>query len=179
MGVFDFNNNRAQNLSDAKFEKDAVNLRTLKLFSADTLFVATAIASAITVAHQIIYEVTVPLTALQIQTGNTVPIDTGIPLPGLGKAIEVVSASIIFTANTTPFLSATIYLITDTAADSQTYSVGILGGGVNTFTRFGINTSILTTMVANKRLLVQTDADSIGTGDGVATVYVAYRIITV
>lgn len=29
MGIFDFNNNRAQNLSDPKFDKDAINLRTL------------------------------------------------------------------------------------------------------------------------------------------------------
>jgi hypothetical protein len=30
MSVFDFNNNRAQNLSNPKFDKDAVNFRTLK-----------------------------------------------------------------------------------------------------------------------------------------------------
>lgn len=31
MAVFDFGNERAQNLGDAKYEKDAINLRTLKL----------------------------------------------------------------------------------------------------------------------------------------------------
>jgi hypothetical protein len=171
MAAFDFNNNRGQNLSDPKFDKDAVNFRTLKEL--------TSVATANTLSNVLIKDVKISLNATQIQNGNTSPIDSGIPLPGTSEAIEVVSASINFTANTTPFLSSNIFLITDTLVDPQVTGVPILDGGSDAFVRFAISTTTVSSMAENKKLLIQTDSDSVGTGDGEARLYITYRIITV
>jgi len=126
-----------------------------------------------------IFTKTVSLSAAQIKTLNSVPVDA-VAAPGANKAIEVVSASISFTWVGVAFDHAfpECGLKTDTAAANQA------GGGDFTltasfFTRFTIFATNSTTVVANKKLQISAAADSTASGDSTAKIYIQYRIINV
>ncbi|MFA6920141.1 MAG: hypothetical protein WC264_03810 [Candidatus Paceibacterota bacterium] len=124
----------------------------------------------------ILQETFVDLSAAQIQTANSILINTGISV-GAGEAIEVISASMNFTANTIPFTSQQLNLIIDTASTPQKSCVGSgLLSGVDYFTVCG-TAGDGDQFRDNVDLFIQADADSL-VGDGTARIYISYRIIT-
>lgn len=133
--------------------------------------------TGITIGNSVYYEaLTSPITPAQIKTGNSVPIDTGIPLPAVGKAIEVISSSIIFQPGVT-FTSTYLSLITDTATDPQVVFGCDLTIASAQFTRGEIQ-ALNHSIVSNKRLMIQADADS-AVGTGVCYISIFYRVITI
>lgn len=121
----------------------------------------------------------VPLTATQIQNANSSPIDIPeLPAPGIGFAWEFVSGSVNFTANTTPFTSTSLQIITETAASRQANTTGaLLNSGDDNFTRFVIQSLTSPQVVENKKMQINTLSDS-AVGDGTAIVYGVARKIT-
>ena len=132
-------------------------------------------------AAGIIQQVDVSLAAAQIKTSYSVPVDSGIPNPGAGKAIEFVSGSLLVSPGGTAFDTMTqLNIITDTANSTQATSGTIMQSTAAASTRFFIqqnNTNNQNQIVANKKLMIQADADSAG-GNGSAKVRISYRIIT-
>jgi len=124
----------------------------------------------------------VSLTAAQIRTLSSIRVDTGIPLPGVGKAIQIISVAAKYTYVSQAFTSQLLYLIADTSANvcasgldlkstsSQFGQMLILsGGGMGT-----ANSSI----IENKKIFLAGSEDS-ATGDGTAKFYILYRTITI
>jgi len=126
-----------------------------------------------------LYTTTISLSAAQIKTLNSVPVDA-VAAPGAGKAIEVVSASIAFTWVGVAFDHAfpQCGLKTDTAAGNQADG-GDFTLTASYFTRFTIFATNDTSVVANKKLQITANADSAAVGDSTAKIYIQYRILNV
>lgn len=116
------------------------------------------------------------LNAAQIKTLNSVPVQI-VVAPGIGLAIEVESASVVFTFGTAPFSNSSVNLLTNTAAANQFSQSGVLNLGVSTFCSLARVSTTSIQLVGNKQLYVTSNADS-GGGDGGAKIYISYRIIT-
>jgi len=132
-------------------------------------------------SSSLILEKTLSLTAAQLLTlnGTTVSI---VASPGAGKAIEVVSASVDYTYGVATYTASQIKLITDTAASHQAISAAsLLSTASSTFCQLSTYTnSNSISLIADKALLVQSDADgSGGVPTGTAKIHLTYRIITV
>jgi len=127
------------------------------------------------VNQETVYHAELSLSAAQIKTLNSVPVQI-IAAPGVGKAIEVISGSVKYTFVSAAFTSTNLFLQTDTAASNQGVSGTDFTVGVSQFARVLQNVSV-NTMVENKALKAQADADS-AVGDGTAKIYITYRIIT-
>jgi len=118
----------------------------------------------------------VPLTAAQIRTLNSIPV-LAVAAPGVGKAIQVISGSVNFTANAVAFTSATLNLRIDTLIQNQAGTAdSILQNGINDFHSMQLQTPA-NNMITNNALNIIANADS-AVGDGTAVVYGAYQIIT-
>lgn len=125
-----------------------------------------------------IYSASLDLTAAQIKTLNTIPLEI-VAAPGTNKAIEIISSSCKYTYGGTPFTSTNLTLVVDTAVSEQASDPGtILTGTANWFGRLTVVPASGTQLVVNKSLKVKADADS-AVGNSTATVYVLYRLITV
>jgi hypothetical protein len=122
--------------------------------------------------------VTVSLTAVQLATGNSVPIQA-IAAPGAGLAIEVISASVSYTYSTAVYTATTMALITSTASANQAVTGTILSVGSSTFVKATMVQSASIQLIANKALMIQTQADGGAGAVGTAKVYICYRVITV
>ena len=66
------------------------------------------------------------LTAAQLKTANSLPVDILLAAPGRGYAWSVAMAELRFFAGSTAFTSTTLFIITDTAAIEQMVSGEIL-----------------------------------------------------
>jgi len=126
-----------------------------------------------------IYKVTRHLTTAEIKTGNSSPINVGLPFPGIGKAYEVVSASVRYNFNTVTFNcgDGSIYIHTENLAiiNYQAATTSILNFPYGNYARAAVN-SLDVQMVENKRLFLTIGDDS-SIGDGSADVFINYRII--
>lgn len=121
--------------------------------------------------------VKVSLTAAQIKTGNSVPIDA-IAAPGAGYAIDIISAYQKYNYGTVAFTSTYAALKTETATSDYFYSeAGTFDGAVDSFTRMTAGLGPLNMLVENKKVRIVLDSDS-AVGDGDAEFYILYRIIT-
>lgn len=118
------------------------------------------------------------LTSAEILTINSVPIDTGIPLPTASQAIQVVSAAMRLNYGTVTFdgASGNLQLYADTSTVSQASNSSIVTAGADLFVQCSINTSGTTQLIANKKLMIKGNTDST-VGDSTIDVYVAYRVI--
>lgn len=126
----------------------------------------------------IVRETYVDLSAAQIKILNSHPVDTGISV-GAGEAIEVISASMNFTANTEPYHSSFLSLVTrGSASNSDQVTFGpVLDRGTDLFVRGMLEgTAGSSQLIEGAHLLIQADADS-DIGDGTARIYITYRII--
>ena len=122
----------------------------------------------------------VSLTASQIKTISTVPISL-IDAPGVGKAIEVVSAFLRFNYGTVTFdasFSYEVSLYADTAGGRQ-YSTAnnILNRTSDTMQTFDKDASTAAQLLENKAIFIDGGDDST-VGDSTMDIYINYRIIT-
>jgi hypothetical protein len=111
----------------------------------------------------------ITLTAAQLQTANSVPIDI-LAAPGKGYAWSVAMAELRFFAGSTAFTSTNLFIITDTAAIEQMVSGEILNSGANSFSKFISTGSSDLAIVENKNVTIVTNADS-STGNGYCIIY--------
>ena len=122
----------------------------------------------------------VTLTATQIRSISTVPISL-IATPGVGKAIEVVSAFLRFNYGTVTFDAAASFevsLYTDTAGGRQyTTANNILNRTSSTIQTFDKNTSVADQLIADKAIFIDGGDDST-VGNSAIDLYINYRIIT-
>lgn len=124
--------------------------------------------------------ISVSLTAAQIKTAFSVPIDSGIPLPSATQAIEVVSGSTKYTFGTVAFdfgMITVFGLKTDTANDYQ-MNAPTISGLTNSFAKLEEVNATDIQLVVNKKLMITAYTDS-ATGDGTAIIYILYRIIQI
>ena len=122
----------------------------------------------------------VSLSAAQIKSGLSSPIDSGLEKPGTGKAISFEGALIKFTANSTPFSSTHFNFSTagsSTAqAKSATGSEGtILDSGNDAYVKVIPQMRAENQLVDNGALFILANEDSAG-GDGTAIISILYRI---
>lgn len=130
--------------------------------------------------------IVVNLNAAQIQTLKSVPVNTGIPNPGVGKAIEILTCVMKYTFGTVAFNNDTVNLINTTLISTpDQFQLGAdnqLSNAVNSMTKFwkGQQNFAFSTnnVVENDTVSIQSNADSVGFGDGYAKFYITYRIIT-
>ena len=121
----------------------------------------------------------VSLSAAQIKTANSVPVSL-IAAPGVGKFIEVISASVNFQYGSVAFdsSSSAFELQINTASTHQFLASGFLNGTSDVLTRLGDSVSSTSQMVENEPLnfvLTGTDAT---VGDSTIDLYINYRILT-
>ncbi|HEX7412756.1 MAG TPA: hypothetical protein VF411_01835, partial [Bacteroidia bacterium] len=111
------------------------------------------------------------LSANQIKTGNTTPIDIPeLVAPGVGYAWSVVSAELHYSFNNAPFTSTTAFLTSDTASIEQMVSGVVLNSLSSSFSKFLSTGSSDVSMIENKKVSLVINADST-VGDGTAIVY--------
>lgn len=123
--------------------------------------------------------ITVHLTSAQIKTLNSIPVDTGIPNPGLGKAIDVISADVKYTFGTIAFTSNFLVIVANTIPANQfQLSCQCLITGFSTFSKFQEAPVLLDNLRENQTINLSSDSDSL-VGDGTAIVYIIYRVITI
>ncbi len=131
------------------------------------------------VSNQQIFTIKKSLTAAEIQTLNSIRIDTGI-VEESGKVIDIMSCSRRLTYGTTPFTSTTIMLITDTASGGGfQFSVAGLDTPGNAFDKmFQNEAGGGGELLENKKVYILADSDSVGFGDSTVDLYIDYRIRT-
>lgn len=127
----------------------------------------------------VIYNIAFSLTAAQVKTLYSIPIEV-IPAPGVGYAIEVITASSRLNYGSVAFNSAGTALIlqTDTAAYPQTASDTILNNTSNVFSKHLHKTSDTVQLVENKALMISIATADSTLGDSTIDTYISYRIIT-
>ena len=122
----------------------------------------------------------VSLTAAQIKTINSVPIEV-IPTAGAGRAIEVISAFLRFNYGTVTFDASLAYLLSLYTLTSSTtqFSTGnnILSRTSSTIQTFDKDGSTANQLVENQPIYVNGGDDST-VGDSTIDLYINYRIIT-
>lgn len=118
------------------------------------------------------------LTAAQIKTLNSVPISL-VSAPGATSYIEVISASIRYTYNTTAFTSTTVQLQIATTVIPQAELADCFDAtnSVNSTLLGIVQTGGDSNTATNQALLITANADS-AVGDGTAFISVLYRVIT-
>ena len=128
----------------------------------------------------IVQETSVDLTAAQIKTLNSVPVNTGISV-GVGEAIEVISTSMHFTAGSIVFDDRiSLGLKTNNASYAQV-DCGEIDFTADSFIRCSLVSSGGTNgsaLLDAENLLIKTSADPVADGNGTARIYITYRIIT-
>jgi hypothetical protein len=116
-------------------------------------------------------EFKIKLTATQLQTANSIPIDIPqLAAPGKGYAWSLLGAELLFFAGSAAFKSTTLFIITDTAAIEQMVSGVILNSAADSFSKFLSTGSSDTAIVENKKVTIVANADS-ATGNGHCTIY--------
>ena len=122
-------------------------------------------------------EVKVSLTPAQIRTGSSIPV-LAVIAPGIGKAIEVISANarLVFVSTRYTNFSEALRLQIATAPLSQYTNSTFLNSLTNSFSLFN-NGASKNTLVENQALTITTDNDYL-VGDSPIDVYISYRIIT-
>jgi|GEM_PF-5355985 hypothetical protein len=127
-----------------------------------------------------IYNIRIPLSAAQINTGNSIPIDCGIVCPG-GVFINVINAILFFTSNSSPSVQAQWGLKTNGINNNIAYSQWIIGSqsqASDAKCQFNPNASANSiAFKTGEGLLIQTDVDDL-TGTGTAVIYIAYQLTT-
>jgi len=125
-----------------------------------------------------VLETSLSLTAAQIKTLNSVPVQI-VAAPGAGKAIEVVSGSVDFTFGAPAFDNSLIVVKTaGVIYQGGQVNANVLNSGASVFSKFSYNSALVLQLIANTALQVTAEADSTTTGTGTAKVYITYRIIT-
>lgn len=120
------------------------------------------------------------LSAAEIRTANSNPI-TFIAAPGPGLAIKVIDSEVNYMPGGVGFTSNSFSLIINTATQAQT-------GGSGSYLTSGVSQTFGEMLeqnvadgqiqhVSNQSLLITTDSDS-AVGNGTATIYLTYRLIT-
>jgi hypothetical protein len=124
-----------------------------------------------------IQEVAKTLSAAQIRTWFTSPVDLGITAIS-GKHIEIVSASLKFLYGTIAFdgVTSDARLRSISAISPQMRTGAVINQVVNTFSRFETEASSLNSLVANEVMTISGGTDS-SVGDGTAIIYATYRYI--
>jgi len=120
--------------------------------------------------------INVPLSAVQLQTGNSIPI---IAVPAVaGKSIQVIAASLDYVANAGLLGVNDVQLIIDTLTQAQLNCNNNLNPAVSRFFSLLNNTGVtgISDLAPNKNLLIKTNADSL-LGTATATVNIFYRLI--
>ena len=119
----------------------------------------------------------VSLTAAQIKTANSVPVSL-IAAPGVGKFIEVISASWRFNYGSATFDNLDImYLKINGSTQDQFRKDSMIGYSSDKFGSFDKKIEATDSLKDNASLTWVADADST-TGDSTMDIYINYRIIT-
>jgi hypothetical protein len=118
----------------------------------------------------------VSLTAAQIKTLSSVPVDSGIPLPGIGKAIFVTSAAINYTYNSTIFDGFSQLELGNFDRTGAQYIWNGLDSQ-NVFSPMIPSDASGNPIAANTLLYISNNGDSVA-GDGTMDIYINYIIIS-
>lgn len=121
------------------------------------------------------YVIKVPLTSLQMRTGNSIPLDA-LVAPGLSKTIEVIASSFEYTANDGLLTCGGGFrLITETCADHQAQFV--FDSSIDGFTKGVLSSSAQNQLAENKKLQIVFFGDGVaGVGTGTGNVYITYKL---
>lgn len=119
------------------------------------------------------------LTASEIKTLNSTPIDLGVAAPGAGKVIMPIHAFYYYTYASAAFDNNTsLRLMHDTASsylmEDQT---NVLQQTASRAVNMVNVVKNATQIVANKKLYITSNADSVA-GGGAITLYVTYQVVT-
>ena len=118
----------------------------------------------------------VSLSAAQIKTLNSIPIDIPEYPAVAGKYWRVNTFDVWFTANTTPFTNAS--LVRSASGARQWDDGGVLSGGVDSITTGTDERLITPCYAANSKLQIYSPSDSV-VGDGTIIYYITAQLITV
>ncbi len=125
-----------------------------------------------------INQVKVTLSASQLQNSFASPVNVGLPLPGGNNFYEVISASLYYHYNGTPFNcpnNAAILIYNETSPEAQASSSTVLTNIGDKFLRFNVFGSDIPQLTFNKDLVIR--ADGISTvGNGTMDIYITYKV---
>jgi hypothetical protein len=124
----------------------------------------------------------IQLTSAQVLTLNTATLDA-VPTPGVGKAIEIVSASALLDFNSTAYSgNVTLDLITDTATVAQMTETRALASTVKRVCKFDVvpmtSTPTATQIIEDKSVKLKVATGNPVAGNSIVKVYITYKIIT-
>lgn len=121
----------------------------------------------------VVYNIKITLSAAQLKTGNSVPIDV-VVAPGAGKFTQAFAASFKYENGDGLLVFATLYLKHDTAAEEQLTAV-TFNSALDGYITFRPPSTAQNNIVANKKLQFSVNADT-GVGTGTAVLQVSYMI---
>lgn len=121
-------------------------------------------------------QIKVTLSPAEIQIANSVPV-VAIPSPGVGKAIDCISAIARYTFVSAAYTSTLLDVVTDTASTVQLNSGTFLSDVTSQFLKYNEANAIGdTAIIEDKAITLKTNADSV-VGDSTVEVYISYRIV--
>jgi len=126
-----------------------------------------------------IYEVKLVIPTADVLTLNSVPIEL-IPAPGVGFAIELISASMKMVFNSVAYATyMRVLLLTAGAAQKQVeFHNTVLSSASSTFNSTSTNALSGTKLIENAAVNATVDVGDPTAGDSDITIYATYRIIT-
>jgi hypothetical protein len=126
---------------------------------------------------QEVHNLKVSLSAAQIKTANSVPIDIGLPASGVGYYWRVVAFDGRLTFGSTAFTSSNLFIADPSiisAARTQRYLDGILASTVTTFSSSRESPLPFENLVENGSLVLASGSDS-GVGDSTIDCYISVQ----
>lgn len=132
------------------------------------------------VSHQLqatpIKQAKLTLTSVQVLSLNSAPIEI-VPQPGVGKTIELISASVSLSYNTTAYTGNTTLVLKNQLGDSQAES-SILAESGTRFSKMALQSDVSVLMIKeNSSLEAFVKNGDPASGDSDITLYVSYRVI--
>jgi len=126
-----------------------------------------------------IREVKLVIPTADVLTLNSVPVQL-IPAPGVGFAIELISASMKMVFNSVAYATNTkLRIITAGATEEQIlFNTAVLSSASSTFNSTSTNALSGTKLIENAAVNVDVETGEPTAGDSDITIYATYRIIT-
>jgi hypothetical protein len=120
------------------------------------------------------------IASADVLTLNSTPL-TIVAATGVGTAIEVISANVLMTYNTTAYATNTNIIIKNSGATDEQFGAAILNATVNMQKKLQevtTSTATDTQIIENTSLQVSVRTGNPTAGDSDIAVYITYRIIT-
>lgn len=123
-----------------------------------------------------LFSIRVPLTAAQIKTGNSIPIEV-IPSPGPGKCLNIIRVLDKLTYNSVRFNSSALAISIGSTTVASGGDLGVTADAMSIYFMPAITVGFTGLDLEDMPAILTVDSDSVA-GDSSLAIYILYEIIT-